>query len=209
VRGKPPNVLPSTRVGRNSPPRWRPPRFFLCALCVFLGNWRRNLLWQRYMCICLWRLAKRLGVRQPSLRLMRIYRFQLLKRGRTGFSVAAGLSAIALATADVPPAVLSAVALAKAEAGGILPPGLAPGFRPSSQIIQPSRAGVPFSAGRDARLYGRQDARRYQKMRIRCRALWRFSPSNLRTALAHRPAPPVSSMNTACPVFRDRWMFCG
>jgi hypothetical protein len=48
-----------------------------------------------------------------------------------------------------------------------LPPGPTPGFQPGSQIIQPSRAGVRFSAGRDARLYGRQDARRYHKMRIR------------------------------------------
>ena len=108
------------------------------------------------------------GGRSRRLHLIRIYRFQLLPRGRTGFSVAAGLSAIALATADVPPAVLSAVALTKAEAGGTLPPGLTTGFQPSSQIIQPSRAGVRFSAGRDARLYGRRDARRYHKMRIRC-----------------------------------------
>jgi hypothetical protein len=74
---------------------------------------------------------------------IRICRFQLLPPGRTGCFVAAGLSAIALATADVPPAV----------AGGILPPGPTPGFQPGAQIIQPSRAGVRFSAGRDARLY--------------------------------------------------------
>ena len=80
--------------------------------------------------------------RRPTLHLIRIYRFQLLSRGRTGFLVAAGLSAIALATADVPPAV----------AGGILPPGPTPGFQPGSQIIQPSRVEVRFSAGRDARL---------------------------------------------------------
>ena len=97
-------------------------------------------------------------MRSRSLHLIRIYRFQLLPRGRTGFFVAAGLSAIALATADVPPAV----------AGVILPPGPTPGFQPGSQIIQPSRAGLRFSAGRDARLYGRQDARRHHKMRIRC-----------------------------------------
>ena len=77
-----------------------------------------------------------------GLHLIRIYRFQLLQRGRPGFSVAAGLSAIALATADVPPAVLSAVALTKAEAGGILPPGRTPGFQLGSQIIEPSRAEV-------------------------------------------------------------------
>jgi hypothetical protein len=106
-----------------------------------------------------------------GLHLIRIYRFQLLQRGRPGFSVAAGLSAIALATADVPPAVLSAVALTKAEAGGILPPGPTPGFQPGAQIIQPSRAGVRFSAGRDARLYGRQDARRCHKRRIWCSPL--------------------------------------
>jgi hypothetical protein len=87
--------------------------------------------------------------RRPTLHLIRIYRFQLLPRGRTGCFVGAG----------VPPAV----------AGGILPPGPTPGFQPGSQIIQPSREGVRFSAGRDARLYGRQDARRYHKLRIRCR----------------------------------------
>jgi hypothetical protein len=69
--------------------------------------------------------------------------------GRNCFYVAAGVS----------PAV----------AGGILPPGATPGFQPDSQIVAPSRAKVRFSAGRDARLYGRQDARRYRKMRIRCR----------------------------------------
>jgi len=101
------------------------------------------------------------GVRSRRLHLIRIYRFQLLQRGRTGFFVGAGLSAIALATADVPPAV----------AGGILPPGPTPGFQPGAQIIQPSRAGVRFSAGRDARLYGRQDARRCHKRRIWCSPL--------------------------------------
>ena len=104
----------------------------------------------------------------PGLHLIHIYRFKLLPRGRTGFFVAAGLSAIALATADVPPAALSAVAVAKAEAGGILPPGSTPRFQSGSQIIEPSAAGVRFPAGRDARLYGRQDARRYHKLRIRC-----------------------------------------
>ena len=88
------------------------------------------------------KFAERPGVRRPSLHLMLINRFQLPPRGRTGFFVAAALSAMALATADVPPAV----------AGGILPPGPTPGFQPGPQIIQPSRVEVRFSAGRDARL---------------------------------------------------------
>jgi len=41
------------------------------------------------------------------------------------------------------------------------------GFQPGAQIIPTSRAGVRFSAGRDARLYGRQDARRYHKLHRR------------------------------------------
>jgi hypothetical protein len=83
-----------------------------------------------------------------NLHFIRIYGLQLRRPGRSGFFVAAG----------VPPAV----------AGGILPPGPTPRFKPDSQIIRPFRAGVRISAGRDARLYGRQDARRYYKMRIRC-----------------------------------------
>jgi len=66
----------------------------------------------------------------------------------------------------MPAGIFVAAGVPPAVAGGILPPGPTPGFQSGSQIIQPSRAGVRFSAGRDARLYGRQDARRYHKMRI-------------------------------------------
>jgi len=77
-----------------------------------------------------------------------IFEFQLQPLAGTIFFVAAG----------VPPAV----------DGGILPPDPAPGLQPDPPIIQPSRAGVRLSAGRDARFYGRRDARRYRKMIIRC-----------------------------------------
>jgi len=44
---------------------------------------------------------------------------------------------------------------------GILPPVPVAVVQPDFQRFQPARAGVGFSAGRDARLYGRQDARRH------------------------------------------------
>jgi hypothetical protein len=70
-----------------------------------------------------------------------------------------------LVAAGVSPAVLSAVAFAEAEAGGILPPGPSSGFLPDLQLFQSSWTGLRFSTGRDARLYGRQDARRHHKLR--------------------------------------------
>jgi hypothetical protein len=59
--------------------------------------------------------------------------------------------------------------------------GPMPGFQPGSQIIQPSLAGVRFSAGRDAR--------RCHKMRIRCR---RLPPHSIRSSENCRLiSPPI------------------
>ena len=83
--------------------------------------------------------------------------------------------------AGVPPAV----------AGGILPPGPASGFQPDSQLFQQSsRTGVRFSAGRDARRFGRRDACRYSKMRILMRR-WDARPS--------RSAPVLGRGNESMP----------
>jgi len=84
----------------------------------------------------------------PGQHLTRISVFKCIGWIGAAFFVAAG----------VPPAV----------AGGILPPVPTTGVEPGPQLLQPSRARMHFSAGRDARLYGRQDARRYRKMRARC-----------------------------------------
>jgi hypothetical protein len=45
--------------------------------------------------------------------------------------------------------------------GGILPPGLALLATVISELPQPVKIAGPFPPGWEARLYGRQDARRY------------------------------------------------